>query len=133
MGLDDRLGDKEAQSRAPKVHRPLVEETGELVEELGDVLMADPDSLVVDRDLGIALLVREGDHREIAAARRVFDRVDQQVEQGLLQPPAISPDDEPRLHPYPHRVTVGIGPEMSYHILDEVGQLESVGMVSELV
>ena len=51
----------------------------------------------------------------------------------LLQAAAISPDDEPRLHPYPPRVAVGIGPEMRDHVLDEFGQLEALEKVGELV
>src|ERR1700682_5138773 len=133
MGLDDRLGDKKAQTRHADFHRPLVEEAGELAEELRDVFLADPYALVVDRHLGVALLVRKGDDREIPAARRVLHRVGQQVEQGLLPPPPVTPNDQSWLDADAHREAVRIGPEMPNDILDESGQVEALEMVGELI
>ena len=67
--LDDGAGDEESQARAADIHGPLVEEAGELVEQLWQVLLPDADALVVDGDFGVPVLVWEGDHGDVAPAR----------------------------------------------------------------
>src|SRR5439155_13599269 len=122
-GLDDRAGDKEDQSGPPDVHRPLVEQPGELVEELGNVLIADADPLIMDGDFRLAVFGGRGDDGDIAAPGGVLDGVVEQVQQRLLKPAAVTAYQQARLDTDPHRITARVSGKEINHFLDELGQI----------
>src|SRR5207302_3133853 len=90
------------------------------------------DSLVVDGHLGAGLLIGEGDHGDTAASRGVLDRVVEQVEQRLLQPTPVTPDDEIRLDPDAHGVPARIYLEVIDDIPDELGEVQPLEVIAEL-
>src|ERR1700674_3451784 len=133
MRLDDRPGNEEAQPGPPDVHRALVEQAGELVEELGNVLVPDANPLVMDGDFGLAIFGGGGDHRDVAPAGRVLDRVVQEIEESLLQPPAVATHHQARLDAHPHWIATRVNRKEIDHLFDEVGGIETLEVVAELV
>ena len=123
----------EAQARAGDPHGALVEDPAELLEQLGKVLVADAKALVVNRQLGPSLLVGKGDHGYVAAPRRVFHRVVEQVVEGLAEAAAIGPHHHPGLHPQAQGMLAAVEGELVHHLGDELGQTNRLEVVAELL
>src|SRR5438309_1247727 len=87
----------------------------------------------MDGHLGVAVLIGEGDHRNVPTPGRILDGVVQQVEQCLLQPPLIATDDQPGLDPDPDGVAVRIGLEVIGDVFDELREVQPLEVIGELV
>src|SRR3954451_17255988 len=89
MAFDDLLGDVEAEPKAAVVCRRHLAAAMEALEDLPQLVSRDTDAAVRDRghDLIAAIFDRDED---LAAVRRVLDRVLHQIAEHLLKPVAIA-------------------------------------------
>src|SRR5438876_11067130 len=90
MHIDDAFDDRQAEARRTFSGRRLGREPLEAAEQPAEILRREAGALVGDADHRVAALMGDG-HRDLAADRRVFDGVADEVVDRLADPGGLAP------------------------------------------